>query len=247
MKNHKKKKSIKRKMKISTSFATIVHMSETEKQKILAKLLQDLKEGKSEDEVKQEYLAHFGEDSLKENGKDNWTLSSSVNVPKLQHTENHDYEEENPLVVFAQENGALKALLDNIAIDLNNEANDQVGQRMLKDEFKRLSQIEIHFSKKHKILFEFLEKYEVETLTEVRSKDEEILRLIKDLNNQFENNNPYIYREEISHTTSLIREGIAYENHFLLPILDERLNEDELFYIQKRSDIFGYCLIRHRK
>ena len=221
-------------------------MSKTEKQKILAKLLQDLKEGKDEEAVKKEYLAAFGKDSLPDH-KDNWTLSSTVKVPKLQSDENHSYEEENPLVVFAQENGALKALLDNIAIDLNNSDDDPVGKKMLIDEFIRLSEIEIHFTKKHKILFEFLERLEVETLPEVQSKDEEILTLIKHLNQSFKKDSPYLYREEISHVTSLIREGISYENHFLLPILDERLNDDELFYIRKRSDIYGYCLIRHHK
>lgn len=219
------------------------NMNEKDKQKIIAELLEELKSGVPEEEVKKKYIAFFGNDHF--DGKDSWTLSAETKVNKSNALESTGYQEdENPLILFAQENGALRALLDNVAIDVENE--DEVGRRMLKDEFDRLLQISIHYQKKETFLFPLLEKLDVKTLADVHDKDEEVLSLIKELNEKFKNDNPHIYKDKISHVVSLIRVNIVYENKFLLPILDEHLTEEELHALKMHFDLFGYCLIRYK-
>ena len=220
------------------------NMNEKDKQNIIAELLQELKNGVPEEEVKKKYIAVFGNDHF--DGKDSWTLSAETKVNKNNALESTGYQEdENPLILFAQENGALRALLDNVAIDIENE--DEVGRRMLKDEFARLTKITNHYQKKEAFLFPLLEKLDVKTLADVHDKDEEVLSLIKELNEKFKNDNPHIYKDKISHVVSLIRENIVYENKFLLPILDEHLSDEELHALKIHFDLIGYCLIRYKK
>lgn len=218
-------------------------MDSKTKEQILTELLNELKNGVNEEEVKKKYQSYFRDFEF--SGLDSWTQSAQVKVPTLKNETTTRYEDQNPLVLFAQENGALKALIENIYIDLKNE--DEVGRKMLIDEFLRLKQIRIHYQKKEAILFPFLEKCGVKTLSVVKQKDDEVLSLIEEINDLFKGHDPHQYKDKIHQVTSLIFDTIAYENHFLLPVLDERLKEDELTLIEMNSDLIGYCLIRYTK
>ena len=206
---------------------------ETKEQEI-KRLLQELKDGKDEKEVKKEFLALFKED--------NWTKSSKTPLPDLSTTkETLSYEDDNPLVIFAEENGALRALLVNIRTDLS--SLDEVAVSMLDEELNRLSQIQIHYRKKEEILFPYLTKLDVKGLDQVKSKDEKVLEVLKNLS---QSKDPYETKKEgILSLLRQIEENIAYENHFLLPILDDHLKEEELFDIILQSEEIGYCLIRY--
>lgn len=209
-------------------------MTSEEKETIYARLLAELKAGKSEEEVKKEFYEAFPEQNP-------WNQSKEEDKGSSSETPNTNYLEENPLVVFAEENGALRALMKNIRIDM--ESKDEVAKRMLLDELNRFGEIAIHYQKKEELLFPLLEKYSVDALEERKKEDDEVLLLQKQ--NLASLKEGKIDKDRLHQLLQLTEKEITDENHFLLPILDEKMTEEELLALTLASDNIGYCLIRH--
>lgn len=212
-------------------------MNENEKIKYIDELLKKLKDGASEEEVKDEFIKKFGIDEFNLLYKKN-----TITENKTDLIYNSNFDRSNPLVIFAEENGALKALIDNIRIDL--DSFDEIGKRMLIDEFDRLKQIKLHYLKKEEVLFPYLEKYQVSSLDVVKEKDDLILKSIFSLNESFKKETPYNYVKQINDVIGLILDSVSYENKYLLVILDDNLSIDELYEITNKFNDIGYCLIR---
>lgn len=199
-----------------------------DKEKYLDDLLQRLKNGESEEEIYKDLLNRYPTLGKKDKNSE----------------DNSNYTDMNPLMIFAQENGAIRALIHNITRDINED--DEVSKRILTDEMNRLSNILLHYKKKEMILFPFLKKLNVETLDEVKSKDDIVLLTLNNININIKKNGIKFYYEDIKKLLNLIEENISYENKFLLPILDEHLSDSELSEIESYSDKLGYAFIRYK-
>ena len=211
-----------------------------EKAAILERLSQEAKAGKSAEELKEEFLSYFPEE------EDAWEKSSKASLPSFQEivsSSSYD-EEENPLILMAEENGALRALSKNILLDSKGE--DEVAKKMLRDEFGRLSFLSLHYRKKEEILFPYLKKFGIEDLAERKKKDEENLSKIQELKRRIEKEEGAPI-PEIRLLLASLESVIVDENHFLLPVLDGNLSEEELSEIKKEMDTIGYFLIRYPK
>ena len=190
--------------------------------------------------LKEEFLSYFPEE------EDAWEKSSKASLPSFQEivsSSSYD-EEENPLILMAEENGALRALSKNILLDSKGE--DEVAKKMLRDEFGRLSFLSLHYRKKEEILFPYLKKFGIEDLAERKKKDEENLSKIQELKRRIEKEEGAPI-PEIRLLLDSLESVIVDENHFLLPVLDGNLSEEELSEIKKEMDTIGYFLIRYPK
>ena len=211
-----------------------------EKAAILEKLSKEAREGKSDEELKKEFLFYFPKE------EDAWEKSRKASLPSFPEaisSSSYD-EEENPLILMAEENGALRALCKNILFDSNGE--DEVAKKMLEEEFRRLSSLSLHYRKKEEILFPYLKKLGFEQLEDRKKKDEENLSVIKGWKERL-GNGEKIPATEIRLLLDSLESVIVDENHLLLPVLDGNLSEEELCEIKKEMDTIGYFLIRYPK
>lgn len=203
-------------------FAIIKNMNQQEIEKIKDEMRQKIKEGVDEDELLLKMKEKYGDILLKNDV----------------HKETSNYlEEENPLLLLAEENGALRALMKNIRFDFS--SFDDVSFHVLKEELKRLDQIRYHYLKIDEVLLYFLKDEKKEK--EIKVKEKNILNTLAHLNEELDIEK---YKEDYLLLLDEIEKNIVYENHFLLPCLEERLNSFELQLIW--ISFLGYqkCLLR---
>ncbi len=196
-------------------------MKSTEKEQIIDEFLLRLKNGEDESIVKADYEKNFGKISLpshKEKNEENYLT------------------EENPLLLLAEENGALRALNKNIRFDF--QTQDDFSASLLENEIKRLDQIKYHFEKIEKVLLPFLD--DETKKKEILSSERDILQKKTNLEKEerlFENKNGWLS------LLDEIEENIVYENHFLFPLMEDRLNSFLLKVIWVSFLNYKTCLI----
>ncbi len=211
-------------------------MSE-ERRKEIERILKDIKEGKSEEEVKKEYEKLFQKPN-------NWETSSNAKVPELNDLAISSLsEEKNPLVLLAEENGAFRALMKTIKTDLQHE--DDVSLHMLHDSLERIQILSLHYDKMQKLIFPLLDRFGVEDLSTYINKEEEVLtslRKIKVKNDAFIS--PFEYKDEIKEVLDKIESNIVYENRFFFPVLEENMDDISLYELYLEERVMGFALIR---
>jgi hypothetical protein len=195
-------------------------MNDKEKQKLIEKYLTDIQSGKEEKLVLAEMESTLGPEfvsALTSKGKG----------------ETQDYrEEENPLLLLAEENGALRALMKNIYFDLS--TLDDLSKRLLVEEYERLGQIKHHFEKIDKVCLCFLDD---EKSLEIRNAQKKIMKEYHDLEETKDIQSLPLLLEDIE-------KNIIHENHFLLPLLEEKLDDAQLRMIWIAFMGFDKCLLR---
>lgn len=198
----------------------------SEKIKYLEDIIEQIKAGKDIEEAKKEFYKKYPEE-LKAN---------SISDHKIYK----DYiEDHNPLVLLAMENSALRALLHSLRQDIN--YFDELGKKMIPELLERLNTISIHYKKIEKLIVPELIKYDYKETEDIIKEDKRILEVIS----SFRNKN--IEEEDRTPLLNLledIEQMIVKENHILLPILDERLNEDQLLQLYFDECEIGFCLIK---
>ncbi len=196
-------------------------MKSTEKVQMIDDFLLRLKNGEDESIIMAEYEECFGKISLPSHKKKN---------------EGNYLAEENPLLLLAEENGALRALNKNIRFDF--QTQDDFSASLLENEIKRLDQIKYHFEKIGKVLLPFLD--DETKKKEILSSERDILQKKTNLEKEgrlFENKNGWLS------LLDEIEENIVYENHFLLPLMEDRLDPFQLKVIWVSFLNYKTCLI----
>ena len=198
----------------------------SEKIKYLEGIIEQIKAGKDIEEVKKEFYTKYPEE-LKANS------ISDHNIYK-------DYiEDHNPLVLLAMENSALRALLHSLRQDVN--YFDELGKKMIPELLERLNTISIHYKKIEELIVPELVKYDYKETEAIIKEDKRILEVISSYRNK------NILEEDRTPLLNLledIEQMIVKENHILLPILDERLNEEQLLELYFKECEIGFCLIK---
>lgn len=98
---------------------------------LLTRLLEELERGVPEEQIRSEYDAAFGKGSL-----------DRLLNPRKEGTKRFD---DNPLVLRAEENGAIRALRENRQKD-RKSPKDDFRIQILDEERKRLSGITLHYT-----------------------------------------------------------------------------------------------------
>ncbi len=204
-----------------------------DKVEFLDHLLEELKKGKSEDEVKKEFLSRYP------NEKNAWNLSS--NVPYKVNNSEYSYsslkDEKNPLVLLAEENGAFRALSQSIRIELNN--NDNESKSLITDYLERFRQINLHYKKIQNLLFPYLKTLDANALRSIKEKED----YITDELNEILQTNEYS-KDKILNVLNKTESNIIHENKFIYPLLEEELSSIELYEIYLKECEIGFSLIK---
>ncbi len=209
-------------------------MEKTEKEIVLERLMAELKAGKDEKEVREEYERLFPKE-------DSWSLSSKSKVPETQHNNYTPLsEEKNPLVLLAEENGAFRALMKTIRMDLMQE--DEVSRRMLVSSFERIQALSLHYEKMQKLVFPLLKQYGIENTEAFRENEDRILMNLKTTWKLLKEGTKK--EEDIRKILDAIEANIVKENRFFLPVLEANMDEIALYEMYLQERMMGFALIR---
>ncbi len=196
-------------------------MKNLKNEQLIDEFLLRLKNGEDEETVRNDYEKAFGKTSLQSHVKRN---------------EENYLTEENPLLLLAEENGALRALKKNIRFDFSTQ--DDLSISLLKEEIARLDQIKYHFKKIENVLLPFLD--DETKKKEFLSREKNILQRMTALEKE---ENPFANKDEWLSLLDEIETNIVYENHFLLPLMEERLDSFLLKVIWISFLNYKTCLI----
>lgn len=208
-----------------------------ERRKELEQMLKEMKESnKSNEEIMKEYEKLFQ--------RNNWETSSQTKVPVVeQNSYSSLSDEKNPLVLLAEENGAFRALMKTIRIDLSHD--DAVSLSMLNDSLERIQILSLHYDKMQKLIFPLLDQYDVENLSSYIDKEEDVLMSLRKIKVKNDAGiSPFEYEEEIKETLDKIETNITYENRFFFPVLEENMDEISLYELYLEERQMGFALIR---
>ncbi len=160
-----------------------------------------------------------------------------------------------PVQTFYLENREIEKLInEKINKDLENfkEEDSQDNTHKLLEDIRSLLEINNHYSRKENLIFPFMEKYGIVTPPKVMwGVDDEIRAGIKDVKNRLSNHDNHqnnqkreAFAKQIEDMISRIKEMIYKEENILMPMVIDTLSEDEWKIIDKDSDEIGYCLMK---
>lgn len=196
----------------------------------LTSLLEQKKSGVSDEEIIKEYDKEYGEGSLEK-----------LLDPRKEGTKRFS---ENPLILLAEENGALKALLENRKRDLFGP-DDSVKESRLKDELFRLKGILLHYQKIKELILPLLPDLSDEAKSEILSDQKTSLDDINEFSKARKRKDTSLRERIFPSLVSSLSININTENEYLLPLLDERLSPLRLCLLKEQRDRKGYFLLRY--
>lgn len=198
---------------------------------LLTRLLEELERGVPEEQIRSEYDAAFGKGSL-----------DRLLNPRKEGAKRFDY---NPLVLRAEENGAIRALRESRQKD-RKSPKDDFRIQILDEERKRLSGITLHYNKIKDLLLPLIQDLPQESKEEIVSDRDVALSDRKNFKTRLKaKDQGQTLEESFQKRISSLMICIHTENEYLLPLLDERLNDFSLFLLKQNRDAKGYFLIRY--
>lgn len=230
------------------------------RQQVLQELISQLHDGKSVDEVKDQFAAVFGNVSAEEIAQAEQALIlGGLPVGEVQRLcdvhaavfkgsieEIHRPSDPakipgHPINTLWRENRALETLIQDMQSKLSSGANAQSG---LKDDLTRLMEIDRHYSKKENLLFPYLEQYGITAPPKVMwGVDDEIRDELKEILKKLPAESAAQLAPRLEALFNRINEMIFKEENILFPMLIENLTQDEWKIIADEVADLGYCLI----
>lgn len=154
-----------------------------------------------------------------------------------------------PINTFYLENRAIEALInEKIEIDLTafdeHPSIDEIYK--LQEDFNLLWDIHKHYLRKENLIFPYMEKYGITAPPKVMwGVDDEIRAQIKEVKNllsDYDGDSANIV-EKVNEVTKKILDMIFKEENILFPMVSDTLSEDEWQVVEEESDEIGYCLV----
>ena len=231
----------------------------------LKSIMKQLHEGKTVEEVKQQFEETFHGVSAAEISEAEAALvMEGIQVEEIQKLcdvhasvfkgsihdihkkpEQPKLETGHPLDIFEKENRVIEQIMEKeIRPYLSNVEQAEDCEKLVKG-MEHLSQIDVHYAKKENLLFPYLEKYEVTAPPKVMwGVDDEIRSQLKIivtlLTKSFSETSVLVTM--IRDVTSRIQEMIFKEEKILFPLLLEKLTLEEWLTISKDSKEYGYLM-----
>lgn len=230
------------------------------RQQVLQELISQLHDGKSVDEVKDQFAAVFGNVSAEEIAQAEQALIlGGLPVGEVQRLcdvhaavfkgsieEIHRPSDPakipgHPINTLWRENRALETLIQDMQSKLSSGAD---AQNELKDDLTRLMEIDRHYSKKENLLFPYLEQYGITAPPKVMwGVDDEIRDELKEILKKLPAESAAQLAPRLEALFNRITEMIFKEENILFPMLIENLTQDEWKTIADEVADLGYCLI----
>lgn len=239
------------------------------RQKQLKKLIMELHDGKSVEEVKEKFAVLIEgvsateisemEQALIEGGMpveeiqrlcDVHAAVFKGSIEEIHAPESADKIKGHPLHTLKLENRALEELIDNkILVDLavfHKDDHDDNRFKLLEG-INLLWDIDKHYKRKENLIFPYMEKYGITAPPKVMwGVDDEIRASIKEIKNyllDYKSEIKDTFNNLVLETTEKIKEMIFKEESILIPMIIDTLSVDEWMNINEESDEIGYCLI----
>lgn len=232
------------------------------RQKVLADMIAQLHNGKSVDEVKEQFEAVFGgvsaeeiaqaEQALIENGLpvaevqrlcDVHAAVFKGSIQEIHAKADLSDIPGHPVNTLKLENRALESVMAEIR-GLLGQLPDATAQTRLEVALTRLSGIEQHYAKKENLLFPYMERYGITAPPKVMwGVDDEIRAQLKECMGTVKTTDTAGVRAAVDALLEKIGEMIFKEENIMLPMLTESLTQDDWKHIADDTEEIGYCLI----
>ncbi|MBG9858413.1 DUF438 domain-containing protein [Bacillus wiedmannii] len=239
-----------------------------ERQAILKKIIKNLHNGKSVEEVKAQFEKAVGNITVAEISKLEQALMEEEGIPveevqrlcsvhtaifkgSIEEIHQSDKPEDlagHPVHTFKLENKEIDKLV-NFKLQLHYERFEKKDSKenvyKLIEDLNLLLDVDKHYSRKENLLFPYLEKYGIYGPTQVMWGIDDVIRnAIKDVKQALTNYNgdKKTILDGIYFVIREITEMIFKEENILFPMALQTLTEDEWIKIAHESDGIGYCL-----
>ena len=234
----------------------------------LKTLIKELHAGATVDDVKEKFRVEFGEVSTTEISQmEQELVAEGLPIEEVQklcdvHASVFDGSIEDihpskdnsdvkghPVYVFLLENEKLEEVMKQEItpyIETLKNGIDNTAILMLRIGFERLSQINIHYSRKENVLFPMLEKHDITAPPKVMwGIDDEIRAEIKEVLSILSQKSFDLKEliEKAESTVTKTSEMIFKENNILVPLMNTTFSLVEWYNIDKAQREFGLCLI----
>lgn len=243
-------------------------LSNTERQEILKKIIKDLHNGKSVEEVKAQFEDAVGSITVAEISQLEQALMEEEGIPvsevqrlcsvhaaifkgsieEIHRSDKAEDQPGHPIHTWKLENKEID-LLVNFKLQLHYERflkeDSEENVYKLIEDLNLLLDIDKHYSRKENLLFPYLEKYGIFGPTKVMwGVDDHIrdgIKYVKKLLVSYDGDKQKI-NEEFTFVIREVTEMIFKEENILFPMALNTLTEDEWVKIAHESDEIGYCL-----
>ncbi len=236
------------------------------RQNVIKQVISKLHEGKTVDEVKQEFEAAFSGVSATEISEAEAALiAEGLPVAEIQRLcdvhaavfkgtieEIHQPSDQtqipgHPANTLIRENRALERILEKQIKPFLDEKNETQDLSSLKEGLDNLSGIDLHYSKKENLFFPYMEQYGITAPPKVMwGVDDEIRDMLKAAQRVIIEKTKDLSTEEmkdqINALVEKIQEMIFKEENILLPMLLETLTQDEWKKIAEESGEIGFLV-----
>lgn len=234
------------------------------RQQVLKNIISQLHQGKTVEEVKQQFEEAFGGVSATEISEAEQALiAEGLPVSEVQRLcdvhaavfkgsieEIHAAEDKSqipghPANIMKRENLIIEEIIDTKISPLLKKPPQEINTGELLSALEQLRQVDIHYLKKENLLFPYMERYGITGPPKVMwGVDDEIRAAIKEaishLSERREITADYI--EKVAAAVNSVKEMIYKEENILLPMLMETLTQDEWKRISDESAQFGFLI-----
>ncbi|WP_426348555.1 DUF438 domain-containing protein [Alloiococcus sp. CFN-8] len=241
----------------------IINNSELRKETIKS-ILEKLHKGSSIEEVKEEFERTFNGVTPSEISEAEQALiAEGMEVSEIQklcdvhaavfkgsvldihNTENLEKIQGHPVYALKLENRELERIIDERIIPKLKTMEEEDGISELKEALRELGKLNLHYIKKENIIFPLLESHGIEAPPKVMwGVDDEIRAFWKRI--LMEDNNLIIdlktFEENIISLCDKVKEMIFKEENILVPMLAEKLTEEEWRSIDAESRELGFIV-----
>lgn len=231
---------------------------------VIKDIIKQLHDGKTVDDVKDQFDETFAKVSALEIGQvEQALINEGMPVSEVQRLcdvhaavfkgsieEIHDQDDlskikGHPTYILKKENRKLEKIINKKIQPYLDNLSSEKNIKKLKEGFKKLSEIDIHYSKKENLMFPYLEKYGTTAPPQVMwGVDDEIRDAIKEirqiLKKGIENEEEFLVKAK--DTIHSVNEMIFKEESILIPMLVEKLTQDEWVVIQEESSEIGFII-----
>ncbi|NMD71330.1 DUF438 domain-containing protein [Bacillus sp. DNRA2] len=244
-------------------------LENSERQAILKKIIKDLHNGKSVDEVKAEFEDAVGSITVAEISQLEQALMEEEGIPvsevqrlcsvhtaifkgsieDIHRSEKPEDQPGHPVHTWKQENKEID-LLVNFKMQLHFERfqteDSEENVYKLIDDINLLLDIDKHYSRKENLLFPYLEQYGIYGPTQVMWGIQDHIRdgikKAKQLLMSYSSDQKQAVINEVNFVIREVSEMIFKEENILFPMALNTLTEDEWIKIAHESDEIGFCL-----
>lgn len=233
------------------------------RQNVIKQIITQLHQGKTVDEVKEQFEVAFkGVSATEISEAEAALIAEGLPVSEIQSLcdvhaqvfkgsieEIHQEVDQtlipgHPTHTLKMENREIEKIIEEIKPYVDN-LSDTSSINKLKEGINKLLTIDIHYSKKENVFFPYMEKYNITAPPKVMwGVDDEIRGQIKGVMKQLNEtpSNLEELKEDIENLLNKVEEMIFKEESILLPMLLETLTQDEWKKIVSESDEIGYII-----